>query len=370
VTDEASAAHRHSHRTLLRPASRRSPRTVDAIVVSAARSALHLVPAMELADALGTRLVALCSRATDVCRAADFAAEFRYADITLVDVSDYGPPDLLRFGTDQSEVRVVRLGDLSRKRNLALYLAHSCSWESILLLDDDIRDLSLAAVRRATGTLRRGGVTGMIAEDFPDNSVVCHARRAAGLPQQVFISGSAMLVDTRTVDSYFPEVYNEDWLFMHDRVRAGRAMSLGRVRQLRYAPYADPERAAGEEFGDTLAEGLMCLVHEGRPVSDAMQQQWWRAVLAERRAMLTHLVAKLPDGDAKAAVLKAAEQHDYLEPSFFARYVTSWRNDIAELPGRFAAAPRDLPLETAVKQLGLVAVQSSGEQFLEQSGVA
>jgi hypothetical protein len=276
---------------------------------------------------------------------------------------------MLRFAADQSEVRVARLGDLSRKRNLGLYLAHLCSWRTLLLLDDDIRELSLRTVRWATETLPSGGVTGMLAQDFPDNSVVCHARRAAGLPQRVFISGSALLVDTTRVDSYFPEVYNEDWLFMHDRIRAGRASALGSVRQLRYEPYDDPRRAAGEEFGDTLAEGLMSLAHTGWPAGGASMAKWWSEVLCERRSMLERLIEALPDGDSGNAVLEARKQHDYLTADFFADYVESWRQDLVDFPTRLLDVRGGMPLPDAVAHLRLVGCQHTGERFLEPGGM-
>jgi hypothetical protein len=86
--------------------------------------------------------------------------------------------------------------------------------------------------------------------------------------------------------------------------------------------------------------------------------------------MLNLLIATLPDGAARAAVGKALEQHDFLTPSFFVQYVTLWRHDITTLPDRLATFDRDLTVEAAMARLGLVAVQCSGEKFLEQSGVA
>jgi hypothetical protein len=35
-------------------------------------------------------------------------------------------------------------------------------------------------------------VAGMIVRKHPDNSVVCHARRDAGLQQDVFLTGAAL----------------------------------------------------------------------------------------------------------------------------------------------------------------------------------
>jgi hypothetical protein len=335
---------------------------------------VNLVPAMELAAELGVRLVVFCSGATDAEEARWLAKVFPGADLSFVDVRGYEPPAVFKFRTNACRAGVDRLGDLSRKRNLALLLAHLCSWRTIMLLDDDIRDLSPRTVQRATRTLRRGGLTGMIAKDFPDNSVVCHARRAAGMDQGVFISGSALVIDTTSVDSYFPEIYSEDWLFMHDRIMRGRASSTGTVRQLTYQPYKDPARAVGEEFGDTLAEGLVSLQHAAGELridstearwSLATDTDWWSAVLSQRRAMLNKLIEALPDGDPKTAVEAAQQRHGEFHVVDFVHFVDQWRQDVDELPGRLADAPRGQTLPEALEYLnlgtaGIVQVACSG----------
>ena len=105
---------------------------------------------------------------------------------------------MLEFSTSEIPAATrTRLGDLSAKRNIGLLLARLVGWHGVLFLDDDIRDVSPRTVRAAGDALRPGRATGMIAADFPDNSVVCHAARLAGLRQDVFVSGSALAVDTR-----------------------------------------------------------------------------------------------------------------------------------------------------------------------------
>jgi hypothetical protein len=112
-----------------------------------------------------------------------------------VDLEGYEPPDVLVFETDdRDDAGIPRLGDLNVKRNLALVLTHHCQWDTVLMLDDDIGDLSPTAVRAAAAALEHRGATGMIVADFPDNSVVGHALRWTGVPQEVFVTGSALIV--------------------------------------------------------------------------------------------------------------------------------------------------------------------------------
>jgi hypothetical protein len=136
--------------------------------------------------------------------AVGLAAEVPCLSRTLIPMPDGWSSPLLDFSTaDIPEATDTRVGDLSLKRNVGLLLAHLVGWRGVLFLDDDIRDLSPRTVLRAAGALRPGWATGMIAEDFPDNSVVCHALRLSGAPQGVFVSGSALAVDTTTVAPSF-----------------------------------------------------------------------------------------------------------------------------------------------------------------------
>ena len=123
---------------------------------------------------------------------------------------------------------------------------------------------------------------GFTIEDYPDNSVVCHAHRLSGERQETFPGGSALILDVGQFDGPFPAIYNEDWLFLYDAVRNGSLGVGGPLRQLRYQPFENARRAASEEFGDVIAEGLFRLIHEGRDIADA-RADFWRSAL-ERRA--------------------------------------------------------------------------------------
>lgn len=360
MTDAPSATHRSSHLSLLAGHKPGGGGGIDAIVMPASRPAANLLPAMEVAATLGRRLVVLCSGRTSPQEAAGLVAEVPGLDCTLIDLHGGWGHDALDFRTGEiPEATRTRVGDLSTKRNLGLLLARVAGWRGVLFLDDDIRDLSPRAVLTAESVLRPGGAVGMIAEDFPDNSVVCHARRLAGIPQDVFVSGSALAVDTRTVGSFFPDVYNEDWLFLYDRVRRGLVSATGTVRQAPYQPYSDPARAQREEFGDVLAEGLMNLVHGRRPGKWVTQESFWSAAIKERHHLLDSITKDLAEGDradgevALAAVQAARSTLETLDAPVFATYVQNWREDIRNWGERVGQLPRAATLPDALDALDL-----------------
>lgn len=359
MTDAPSATFRSSHLSLLaghKPGDGR----IDAIVMPASRPAANLLSAMEVAAMLRRPLVVLCSGRTTTKEAAGLVAEVPGLDCTLIDLHGGWQHEALDFGTGQvPEAMRSRVGDLSTKRNLGLLLAVVAGWRGVLFLDDDIRDLSPRTVREAESALRPGGAVGMIAEDFPDNSVVCHARRLAGTDQGVFVSGSALAVDTTTVDSYFPDVYNEDWLFMHGRIRRRLVSTVGTVRQAPYLPYADLARAEREEFGDVLAEGLMGKLHGGRSKRRAKPEDFWSEAIAQRHRLLDEITGGLsgsdePDAEAaKAAVQAARDTLLTLDGPVFTDYVRRWHDDLARWRTQVALLPRVGTLPGALDVLGL-----------------
>lgn len=248
--------------------------TVDAVVTATNRDPNARPPGIalgaELAAAHGAEHVVVCSGASSAAGARRAFRELERS--TVIDA----PPDLqdrlCPLRTSQHRLsRFHRRNDVGAKRNLGLALAAARGWRSVLFLDDDI-----LVDPADSGSLTSGGLAtavssvdadpslravGWATTDFPDNSVLGHGRRLAGQPQSVFIGSGALLVPTARPLSFFPAIYNEDWLFLMGQrlVSDGRWGRAGSVHQLRYRPFR-VERAASEEGGDLLAEHLLTLM--------------------------------------------------------------------------------------------------------------
>ena len=99
------------------------------------------------------------------------------------------------------------------------------------------------------------------------------------------LADSALAVSSPEATSFFPDIYNEDWLFFYDDARARRLGWSGRnATQLHYDPFGQPRRAERQEFGDALAEGLYALLHLGAGAADATCD-YWDHFLAARLAI-------------------------------------------------------------------------------------
>jgi hypothetical protein len=346
---------------------------LDAIIVPASRPAKNLKTAIDAAKATGCHLVVLCSFRTDPADLLALLGERNFSKATMVEVPrDY---DHWRFGLETTwwakegageRLCHVRNRDLSVKRNIGLALARMLGWTRIFFMDDDIRRISAGAILRTVsllGTEGPGGgryrSAGMTVKKFPDNSVVCHARREIREYQDVFVSGSVLAVDTSAPFDFFPDIYNEDWLFFYrDAARKCLASSGFKARQMPYNPFADPHRATGQEFGDVIAEGLYALLH-GKLGAESADQEYWRMFLNDRKRILDEIIKNSYMARAEIrqemtmAVAAARETLREIHPYMCVQYIQAWRNDLERWGKLLETLPSAGSIEKALHELEL-----------------
>jgi hypothetical protein len=351
-----------SHRRLIIPfrplppprSSRKS--RLDAIVVPASRRPERLEALMGVAADTGVLLVLLASHLCSVEATARIVARTPGCRALIIDIpDDHDHPDL-HFETSPmiAAFSAGRASNLSLKRNLGLMLARLLGWRKIMFLDDDLFGISAEHLRKVAGGLERTQVAGMVARSFPDNSVVCHANRDSGGRQDNFVTGAALGVNCSNLPlAFFPDVYNEDWLFFANHAAAGGVMSVGNVRQDNYQPYADPERAAREEFGDLLAEGLYALFDSGEGLGEATAQ-YWAHFIGVRERFIECIQTRLLEVESNQGLLAAEsmrhsrKQLDVIRPADCAAYLGAWQEDLRV----FATTTNALPgVETFAEAL-------------------
>lgn len=331
---QPAVGHRFSHGHLLAHPEPVAPGDLPAVVVPTIRNPATMRDALRLGRDLGRPIIALCSRwsAAEVVRKEAAALD---APVVAVDVTEHST--LPSFSCDRllaGQHKLNRANDVSIKRNLGLAMARMLRWPQVAFLDDDITGLQADAIRTAGGLLRDYNVAALRNVGFPDNSVVCHARREVGMPQDVFVGGGAMAVRVNARTPFFPTIYNEDWLFLVGRRNVEQVAVCGRVSQHEYDPYLSPERARSEEFGDCLAEGLFSLSEHERPMQ-AADERFWRAFLDHRVAMIDEILARLdrqrPD-ERRTRIIQALKvargRCQIIDPAFCVAYLKAWQTDL------------------------------------------
>jgi hypothetical protein len=324
---------------------------LNAMIVPASRPASSFTGFIELSARLGTLIVILCSKQTRVDQVAKRVAETPGARALIVEVpAGYELPNgpFRTSATAFKEAGGGRSSDLSLKRNLGLLLARLNGWSKIVFLDDDITLAGVESYRRLAGQLDDKPIAGMICRQFPDNSVVCHARRLAKLYQYNFVSGSVLGVNCGDLPlSFFPDVYNEDWLFFSRAAARGDLANVGDATQSPYEPFANPSRAKHEEFGDLLAEGIYTLMGSVELPSMRYDKllgiagsHFWSDFILARQEILTQTAQRLrrfgtADGDDEAGralrSLEAAEhQLASINPDLCTDFLSAWLDDLRD----------------------------------------
>lgn len=362
----ADSFHIESHASLLQRtvAVTSPPRTLDAIVVPTIRpNSLRF--AIELAQSAGCQLVALCTtiEQAEAVRANHHLPPELTHDIFVTYVTPAIWDTELDFLTSthpETDIEASCHIDIARKRNVGLLLSRICGWDTIMYLDDDIRGLTASVVNAAAAQVTHFKAVGFEVDKFPDNSVVCHANRLAGAAQDVFPGGSALLVDVLNNGSLFPPIYNEDWLFLFDAVQSNSLAVADRLIQLDYLPFRHSQRAASEEFGDVIAEGLYRLIHERGSLVDATLD-YWKAALSRRSQLIDDIATRLllrdevepVIGSALMALAAARKRLDAITPLACVSLIRAWRSDVSSWRNRLAGLPVLGDIRHAAKYLGL-----------------
>ena len=353
-TVQQRASHAHLSEDVSRapaPPLRSRRGRVDAIIVPASRPASFLRRTVELSALLGVFLVVLCSKQTKLDDVAKRVARTPGARSLIAQIPDGWTHTKFPTRTSAREFREAnakRASDLSAKRNIGLLLARVHGWSKVVFVDDDITSLPPANIARLAGKLEKHQVAGLVVNDYPDNSVVCHARRLANLDQDVFVTGAVLGVQCSDLPlSYFPDIYNEDWFFFAKDAAARDLPRVGHARQAPYDPFESPDRARREEFGDLLAEGLYALmgeVHPSVPFEDQLRAAgatYWSRFIDARREVITKTYIALdrfvvPDAEnrpvtAALASLEASEdQLAQINADLCVSFLDEWRADLSD----------------------------------------
>src|SRR5579872_4892350 len=355
---------------------------VDAILVPTIRSAEQLRSAVKIAAKSGSHLVTLHTDSFP-SRLASVLGELDRGSFTALALRSGARHSLLDLSADLPQtLHSPSALDISRKRNLGLLIGRACGWTRMLLLDDDIQWLNVDKLRAASSVLRgeKYPVVGIqVTNKYPDASVIGHARRMVNYDYKPFISGGSLLINPQRLNGFFPAVYHEDWLCILDHLRLGEVAVRGHVGQGLYEPFADPDRARTEEFGDILASGLLWLVHAAMDNAaakaehvntgigeqpdywrKAMRLEFWKEVLDQRAKLLDDLVvllelrSKHEMARPLASVRAAQRRRNELSATEFVSFVSAWARNLAEWRGRTSSLPKADSVEKALTELGLL----------------
>lgn len=310
-----------------------------------------------------TRLIVMCSRDVTEGDVMGMAAEANVEAYAF----DLPPGYLLKVNFDTSDDKELFAAspgwdrDLSMKRNIGLVLACLLDWPRLMFLDDDIYSVGQHDVSALAAALEDHSVSALIPKWYPDNSVVCHANRLSGGQQDVFASASGIGVRCHRELAFFPNLYNEDWFFFAEEAAKHRIAKVGESRQRKYDPYDHSDRAAREEFGDLLAEGLYARLDNKEGIWDA-DIDYWRYFRERRFEFHQQVIEALGRVDAQdrseatratKSVYAAQQQLEKIPPELCQKFMRLWRNDLDRWRDYLASLPHRETIAEAFRFLNL-----------------
>jgi len=274
--------------------------------------------------------------------AANDVSEFVKQEYTNTNISYHGSREqseilqIFEGLTDQTTDFFSAFGrsywTLGHCRNYAVALAKLLGFERILMVDDDMLVQSYEQVLQVFKLLSRFNIVGAKTFGMADDSVVGHIIRLLGLEQDDFISGQFVGIEVNSVSYYFPNVYNEDWLFFFLEHTKSSLAQYTEVEQLKYDPFERAGRKSlFQEFGEIAVDGVFEAVVY-RKNAALLQRRWfWTDICSERKKLLAEIqrmTESLPNGKRFKEIFDALRTyHLSLNPIqfsfFFAEYCRS-----------------------------------------------
>ncbi|MES2155579.1 MAG: hypothetical protein V4510_10630 [bacterium] len=190
---------------------------------------------------------------------------------------------------------------LGRGRNYLLLLAASVGADQLIMVDDDILPSRPSLFHELLASLASSRLAGVAITGMPDHSVVGHLFRAGGQPPPPFMSASCLALRPRDAQQAFSNYYNEDWVWIYMQNGGQRPVSVGKVTQLDYDPFAEAiPKALAQEPGEVMWNGLSS-IRLPRQRAKIRSERFWAGVLEGRKRQL-EVLAGLPMPEPHQAV--------------------------------------------------------------------
>lgn len=234
------------------------------------------------------QIILLASKDTDLSKIIRLPnSKLRILDYSTSTIID----EILKLKTFQikNPLHQVDEWDLPLKRNFALVYSIQKGFQNILLVDDDISGITPKILYKGTKALETNKIAGCLVDGFPDTSVIGHIEQKRGEFYYPFLGGSFIFIKTLEINSFFPLIYNEDWLFMIPSINLREISAVDTVQQKPYDPFYDIGRVKLQEFGEIIAEGLFELISEAK-YSERFDSLFWDDYIDYRRSYVSKLL--------------------------------------------------------------------------------
>lgn len=228
-------------------------------------------------------------------------------------LGEYRALEISRFS---ERLGLHRGWDLPAKRSIALGHARRHGYAVALLIDDDIWPANQADVELFRGI--SNGIAGKPPVSAADVSALELCLDSSGA--HPFLNGNYLFVDPTDSLSFFPTIYNDDWLFVMASGKSRPAMLDGRPLFQSARSIDTVRRSHEQEFGELLIDGLIA-----SPNPKGRDSSFWNAIYAKRFKYLTDLLAETSYLGTTKAVRAARSGLSCFSPTHIEEYDRLWQ---------------------------------------------
>jgi hypothetical protein len=225
---------------------------------------------------------------------------------------------------------------LPQARNYALLLGARLHIKLLMMMDDDLLlepSFATQLSKNAPCLLRKylvhSGAIGCEIIDMVDDSIIGHltrrARLSVDLPMLLtprFDSGGLLLAASDDTRFFFPNIYNEDWIWLFLENHAKRPESRFTVLQQHSNALGNAmEKVRMQEPGEVAWLGLSASGASPKPLSDL---SFWKGIVEERIKALIELreclIKKEATEKLAGIVIEALKTSRYIGAQFYATF--------------------------------------------------
>lgn len=182
--------------------------------------------------------------------------------------------------------------NLGYARNFALLYAKYLGSDKVLFMDDDIEVRSISLIDELFNLLNQYKFVGAKICQMTDHSILEYIAIDLGIKNPIMLSGGFMAFNPETINHYFLNIYNEDWIWLHFQLKNETYFQTGCVFQSSTNPFFKyKQRILFQEFGEIAIDGLLELFNGGS--YDLLTEfAFWERIVKMREEFLNELLKK------------------------------------------------------------------------------
>lgn len=190
--------------------------------------------------------------------------------------------------------------NLGYARNFALLYSKSIGVEKVLFTDDDIEVQDPNLIEELFQEINEYKFVGANIGGLVDDSVLGHIATDIGISNERMLSGGFMAFNPNTIDHFFLNNYNEDWIWLFLQLKGKKYLQTGEVSQEWTDPLANyKSKVMFQEFGETALDGILDL-HQCGNYDSLVLLPFWERIVKEREEYLDLLLGRTLIQDKKS----------------------------------------------------------------------